>query len=237
MAAVLSLAFAGAAPADHPDDGARARLRLDLYGDPLPPGAVARLGTLRDNIGDQSSDIVLSPDGKSVTATSGFFHIPLRLWDVSTGRVTLELKQLDRPIRAVGNMVRRAAFSPDGKLLAAGDAAGTVRIGRTDNGQKVLEIPGADPVSALRFLPGGKILAVSYYDFTIGLFAVATGERIRSFGPGEQLPGVLDRVRLRFLSPSGKLHRFLRDGYSVVVRNQTTGRDIRRFPYLRRRPV
>ena len=62
-----------------------------LYGDPLPPGAISRLGTLRDNIGEISGDIVLSPDGKSVIATSASFSIPLRLWDVETGCVIVHL--------------------------------------------------------------------------------------------------------------------------------------------------
>ena len=61
--------------------------RTDLYGDPLPPGAVARIGTLRDNFGFKTGDIVLSPDGKALTATSSFWLLPLRLWDVETGRV------------------------------------------------------------------------------------------------------------------------------------------------------
>ena len=49
---------------------------------------------------------MLSPDGKSVTATSTFFDIPLKLWDVSTGQVTLELKELD-PALVEGGIVSK----------------------------------------------------------------------------------------------------------------------------------
>ena len=119
--------------------------RTDLYGDTLPPGAVARLGTLRDCIVGPSGDIVLSPDGKSITATTGgWWSLPLRLWDVETGRVILDLKELE-PRNAYSH-VHRTAFSPDGELIAAGDGAGTVRIGRTDTGRKVLEIPSPEAV-------------------------------------------------------------------------------------------
>jgi WD40 repeat protein len=212
-------------------------VRLDLYGDPLPPGAVARLGSMRDYIGFESGDIVLSPDGKTITATSSFFNISLRLWDVSTGRVILNLKQLDPPIRERDIIVRRAAFSPDAKLLAAGDSAGTVRIGRTDTGQKVLEISGSEPVSGLRFLPGRKMLAVTYLGGTTRLYAIASGERIRSFGPRDRLPDDLDQIRHRFLSPNGKLRvQFSGDGDRLILREPTTDRELRRFPYFRRAP-
>ena len=90
---------AGAPQAEQRKTGVAQTVRTDLYGDPLPPGAVARLGTLRDNIGEMSGDIVLSADGKTITATSEGLVIPLRLWDVETGRVVLQLKELEPPAR------------------------------------------------------------------------------------------------------------------------------------------
>jgi hypothetical protein len=58
---------------------------LDLYGDPLPEGAVARLGSLCLYHGAVDlRRVVLSPDGKLVASTDtvGFN----KLWDVQTGR-------------------------------------------------------------------------------------------------------------------------------------------------------
>src|SRR5665213_1301179 len=69
--------------------------RTDTYGDPLPPGALARMGTSRDYIGDGSSRIIFSPAGRFVTASSSFIRPPLRLWDPATGRVVRDLKELD----------------------------------------------------------------------------------------------------------------------------------------------
>jgi RNA polymerase sigma factor (sigma-70 family) len=55
----------------------------DVFGDPLPAGAVARLGTRRLNGFAQPTWATFSPDGKQV-ATRGFFGITA--WDASTGR-------------------------------------------------------------------------------------------------------------------------------------------------------
>ena len=54
--------------------------KLDTNGDPLPPGAVARLGTIRLRT---ESESVVSVDGK-IIATSGA-DSSIRLWDAASG--------------------------------------------------------------------------------------------------------------------------------------------------------
>src|SRR5207248_7188585 len=77
--------------------------RLDRYGDPLPPGAVARLGTVR-LVGDDGGEAVaFSPDGKLLA--SGSFSRPIHLWDVATGKEIRQFRghEVKREIVDIGN--------------------------------------------------------------------------------------------------------------------------------------
>jgi RNA polymerase sigma factor (sigma-70 family) len=60
--------------------------KTDRYGDPLPPRAVARLGTLRFRHWAAVSDAAYSPDGK-LLATAGTVDRQVRLWEATTGRL------------------------------------------------------------------------------------------------------------------------------------------------------
>ena len=89
--------------------------RLDLYGDPLPEGAIARIGTIRFILPDDVEAVALSPDAKTLAArcdprggTS-----TLHLFDTATGRSTRSFDQ-DMP-----DLIGSPAFSPDGGTLAA----------------------------------------------------------------------------------------------------------------------
>src|SRR5262249_33647528 len=50
----------------HPLSGAEPR--LDRHGDPLPEGAVARIGTVRFRHGSSLASLAFSPDGKRIVS-------------------------------------------------------------------------------------------------------------------------------------------------------------------------
>jgi WD40 repeat protein len=87
--------------------------RLDRFGDPLPAGALARLGTSRFH---RCNCAAYSPDGKVIAAGDSD---EVNLWDAATSRVIRRLP-LDDRISTVGLI-----FSHDGKKLAAVGWGGT----------------------------------------------------------------------------------------------------------------
>jgi hypothetical protein len=93
--------------------------RVDGFGDPLPEGALLRLGTSRYRGTGNIYHAALSPDGKQLAAASGSGIV---LFDVSTGK--------SRPLRNSNvphfsdNNGSLLAFSPDGKQLPRGQEGG-----------------------------------------------------------------------------------------------------------------
>src|SRR5262245_65493890 len=80
--AALAWFVTGAAGGPLPVQDNAAAPRLDRYGDPLPPGAVARLGTRRWSHRDPVQFVQFTPDGKAVI--SGSQNYWLGYWDVDT---------------------------------------------------------------------------------------------------------------------------------------------------------
>src|SRR5262249_26876630 len=82
---------------------------VDVHGDPLPEGALARLGTIRFRDANFIAATAPSPDGKllALSNTRGI----LRLLDATTGREV-------RRFHTAGGFLWMS-FSPDSKLLAA----------------------------------------------------------------------------------------------------------------------
>jgi RNA polymerase sigma factor (sigma-70 family) len=147
------------------------RVRTDRYGDPLPPGAVARLGTVRFRHDGEAGALAFSPDGAVLASVCSGEVI---LWDSATGR---ERRRLPVAVGLLDGQV--LDFTPDGRTLAVGGSREGVSLWDVAGGQRLrtLSLPRSDfPDScrALRFSADGKTLAVADGDQAY-LADVATG--------------------------------------------------------------
>lgn len=106
--------------------------------------------------------------------------------------------------------VTAVAFSPDGKLLAAGAGQasrdGQIKLWDAATGSFVRECKDAhsDSVLSLEFSPDGKLLASASADRFAKLFDVSSGKFVKAFeGHSEQVTGVSWKADGRMLATSG----------------------------------
>lgn len=133
--------------------------RTDVFGDPLPPGAVARLGSTRLRHPGEVRDVAFSPDGSRLAVTSE--DGTASVWDADTTRLVF---------RAEAGPRATVEFGPDGKTVGTFAPGVGLRVFDPDTG-KVLRtatpkvalaerdvgIPGRQPSPVLT--PGLRSLA------------------------------------------------------------------------------
>jgi RNA polymerase sigma factor (sigma-70 family) len=184
------------------------RKATDLYGDPLPPGAVARLGSNRGRHALYVSALAFSRDGKILAthAQDG----TVRLWDAA-GK---ELHVFRGDPESAKSALVCFAMAPDGRTLAGGGADGTVRFWNLTTGRRVRQVrANRVGVRSLAFSADGKLLAVAGEDNSVCLRDPATLKEVRCL-PGEapnsgaQGTGVL--VKEVVFSPESKTLGVLR---------------------------
>jgi WD40 repeat protein len=155
--------------------------RVDLHGDPLPPGARARLGTVRLRHGHTVSSVGLSADGKVVV--SGASDHTVRLHDARTGRLLRAFGQEEAlaNVYAATRWVSAVAVSTDGKTVAGGSNAGIVRVWDSATGKEVRLLRLAWGPPFLAFGPGAKTICAGGQR-TVRVWDVATGREARQLG-------------------------------------------------------
>ena len=199
---------------------------VDRYGDPLPAGAVARLGTVRLGHSGVIHAVAFAPDGKTLAshATDG-----TRYWDTRTGQRILNPSAENRT--RIGDLLDsamgRKAVSPDGKIEATGGDDGVITF---SGGQpRTLKYPSNFEYGRFRFLgyaSGGKHL-VSFVDFgrspNVGeclLWDLATGKVLQRWESACAPVAI---------SPNGKLLAIGAKGYGIQLRDLATNRLLRQF--------
>jgi len=93
----------------------KSAVRVDRYGDPLPPGVSARLGTLRFRAPGEIGALAFAPDSKTLLVSS---HGGMFLFDALSGKRLRRIPSASPSWRPEELLM----FSPDGKrLIARGD--------------------------------------------------------------------------------------------------------------------
>jgi WD40 repeat protein len=136
-------------------------------------------------------------DGKALAVTTDGVGVPLKLWDVASGK---ELRRFE------GHVIQplAAAFSADGKLFAAAgigsrNARNAVPVWEVATGKPVARLPADTPqLHTVAFSPDGKRLATGGYDRTVTVWDLATGK------PAGALPQFPAPVQTVAFSADGK---------------------------------
>lgn len=170
-------------------------LHFDRFGDPLPPRAMARLGTIRFHQGGDVNGLAFSRDGRLLASAGGWSDRTVHLWDVATAK---EVRLFTGP---TGN-VRAVAFSPDGKTLAAGSDDGSLHLWDAKTGRLQRVFTYKFRIESVAFAPDGKHIACAcnspHGPYLLRRIDITTG-RIKTNLQAHQAP-----IHSVVFSPDGK---------------------------------
>jgi RNA polymerase sigma factor (sigma-70 family) len=164
----------------------------DCSDDPLPQGAVARLGTLRFRHGGGTIDrLLLARDGKTLLSKTHYGDRKVCAWNVATGQLLHEFPGHYEENGAV-------ALAPDGRTVAVGHDK-QIRFWDLASGRDVHQLRSSvGDVEGLAFSPDGKLLASGHGSAVILLWDLETGKQFA------KLPARHNRVSFLAFTADGK---------------------------------
>jgi WD40 repeat protein len=179
--------------------------RVDPLGDPLPPGALARLGTSRFRQYGATA-AAISPDGK--LAAGGNHGCTIFLWEMPSGRPRGEIQAgelTDYP------GIESLAFSPDGRTLASRSGKqADVQLWDVSSGKRLVKLPASSRATGFAFSADGKTLAVARRQEGIAFYSAKGGKAIAEMTDRECDGGLV-------FSPDGKTLAYAKQGGTIVL--------------------
>jgi RNA polymerase sigma factor (sigma-70 family) len=185
----------------------------DLFGDQLPTGAIARLGTIRWRHDDFIYFVAVAPNGKSIITAA--YDRTIRVWDTANGK---EIRRFGPGLLVMPippNEPRLAespqrpndlvAVSTDVKLLSTRFEPQVVDLWEIETGRKQgsLKLEHHYDGGGMAFSTDGKKLAIASIFGQIRLWDIEAGKIIREFGKPTKSTAFGGLLGIRF-SPDGK---------------------------------
>jgi WD40 repeat protein len=197
-------------PAAH----AQTAVRLDAWGDPLPPGALFRTGTLRAQH-EVCGVLRFSPDGKLLAAPAE--DLTIRLWEAATGKEVRRFTGHEASIWSV-------AFSADGKLLVSSDKDHTIRLWDVASGRERRRLDGPDCSYHEVFLHSDATSIGCIAGDEVRFWDAKTGKETRRIPDGD-----LGSIRWMIRSADGQLLVAGCENDPLRLWGIATGKELRQF--------
>jgi len=205
----------------------------DPLEDPLPPGAIARLGTSRFRHDRPLSFVECAADGKRIAGVDALGGISV--WEAQTGKRLARLEA-----RPPQGFMERVVLLPDGKSTAC-QLAGSVRVLDLHSGKELFEVGGIMPYPGVQATsPDGSILVT--HDSEGGDDPKARGERVAADADqptplkhtihlwdartGKELRTLVDQRLLAAFTPDGKTLATRGPSMDIQLWNPATGKQI-----------
>jgi len=190
--------------------------RTDSYGDPLPAGALFRLGTTRFR--HSGTSLTFLSDDK-ILVSGGRGKSAIRFWDVDTGK---RLRQLELDAKGINSF----AISPDGKFLAAAGSSGALHLWDIAAGQEIRTLEGQAPKTlCVAFSPNGRLIASGgFADHEVHLWDAATGTRV------QRCQGHQDHIFAVAFAPDGKVLASAGADSTFRLWSTETGTELHKLP-------
>jgi WD40 repeat protein len=168
--------------------------RVDQQGDPLPPGALARLGTVRLRQPDWIRSMAVSPDGKTL-ASAG--ESSIRLWEIPSGRPLKKFSVYRDKADPRSETASAVAFTAKGELVALGNHVGKgCVLYEPESGKKLQEIKA----HSINLLSGDGTFAVLSSENRLALWDLSTAKEVHKVPSLDSIAG----PRPAALSADGK---------------------------------
>lgn len=209
--------------------------RTDLLGDPLPEGALVRVGTTRLRARDSITVVAFAPDGGRLAYGSEFGL--LYVCDAKDGKPLFEGQPADHRVIPISEL----AFSPDGRTLAVGGfwaeaillvdlATRKARhtLANTAPNQHRWARQWQGPGFA--FTPDGRSLVVGGKDGGLHLWDTATGQELAA------LPAEGEPVTSLTLTRDGRTALTAHSGGGLHLWDVRDRKHLRRLPAVARQP-
>jgi WD40 repeat protein len=151
--------------------------------------------------------VAFSPDGRKILIGQAEAGGVLTVWDAQSG-------ELVRTVARPAGVIRTVAWSPDGRLLAAGGSDTTVTLWEATTGREMHTFKShAEVVQSVSFSPDSKTLVSGSSDKTLRLWDVGKGTEVWALSmpgppagakPSRGIPGAGGKVFAVAFSPDGK---------------------------------
>ncbi len=208
--------------------------KRDGYGDPLPEGAIARLGSLVLRNEELILTAAFTPDGKTLAAAGSD---SISFWDPVTGKLVRRVQLKNGEVKNAALRVQLAHISADSKTLiqTLPNYRGILYVldARSGTPQGTLSRPKGGHIPALDLSRDGKVLAAVYWD-SIVLFDVPRAKLLHEFkGPPA---GALSPLGVIALTPDSKQLVLPHADGSLHLVDVASGKELRAFEMPPLRP-